>query len=361
MQESKEQQHFFMKKALELGERGRVTAPPNPWIGSVIVQEGKIVGEGYHAAPGQDHAEVMALKQAGPLAKGSTVYVTLEPCAHFGRTPPCVNSLIEAKVKKVVIPFLDPDKNVQGRGVEILRQNGIEVEIGLCKEEAEKSLESYLYHRKTGKAFSILKAACSIDGRIAASDGSSQWITGEKARENAHLLRAQSQAILVGAGTALKDLPKLTVRHVSVAKQPLRVLLDRHGQVPVVGPLFDQKMAPTLVLTSQKGANEKAKEWEKSGIEWQICEEVEQIPEILGKRGILQVLVEGGARIHAAFFEKKVAQKVILYVGPCVLGTSGKPLFDFSGPKSIEMVERLQLQDVERFDLDLRLDYKCFF
>src|SRR5579885_1807270 len=162
------QQQFFMRWAIQLGEKGRVTAPPNPWVGCVIVKDGEIVGEGYHVAPGSPHAEVIALEQAGVLAKGATAFISLEPCAHFGRTPPCVDALILAGIKKVVIPFPDPDPLVQGKGIKVLQNAGVEVEVGAASQEAEQSLEPYLYHRRTKMPYCILKTAVSLDGRTAA-------------------------------------------------------------------------------------------------------------------------------------------------------------------------------------------------
>src|ERR1700733_11932243 len=199
MRESKEQQLFFIRWAIQLGERGRHTAPPNPWVGCVIVKGGSILGEGYHEATGAKHAEVMAIEKAGVLARGATAYVSLEPCPHQGRTPPCVDALIKAGIQQVVIPLLDPDPHVSGKGVARLKKAGIEVVVGIGQEEAARSLEPYLFQRVTKRPFCVLKSAISLDGRTAAADGSSHWITSDEARQDVHRLRAESQAILVGA------------------------------------------------------------------------------------------------------------------------------------------------------------------
>jgi diaminohydroxyphosphoribosylaminopyrimidine deaminase / 5-amino-6-(5-phosphoribosylamino)uracil reductase len=356
MEENKEQQLFFMRWAIQLGEKGRCTAPPNPWVGCVIVRNGEILAEGYHEAAGKKHAEVVALEKAGALARGATAYVTLEPCPHQGRTPPCVNALIEAGIQKVVIPFLDPDPSVCGKGVEKLKKAGIEVVVGLGQKEAESSLAPYLYQRLAKRPFCVLKAAISLDGRIAATDGSSQWITGEKAREDLHLLRAQSQAILVGARTAHCDSPRLTVRGVGLDKQPLRVLLDPQGSVAVQGPLADMSLAPTLVFTSSEQQKQR---WEECGAEVivQQTSSLQQILEELGKRGVIQALVEGGGRVYASFLKENLVNRVVLYLGNCLLGDQGKPFLpDFLIP-NISHAPRWTLEGMHRFDSDIRLDF----
>ena len=340
-----------MRWAIRLGEKGRLSAPPNPWVGCVLVKEGEILGEGYHIAPGHPHAEVVALEKAGPLAKGCTAYVSLEPCPHHGRTPPCVAALVNAGIKKVVIPFADPDPRVSGEGIKALQKAGIPVVTGVAKEEAEQSLRPYLYHRRTQTPFCVLKSAMSIDGRTAAKDGTSKWISSDEARRDVHILRAQSQAVLVGSETARQDKPQLTVRALE-ARQPLRVLIDSEGKVPPEGPLFDPDLAPTLVFTTRQ-------KWEKEGIEVIELPEValEAILEELGKRGIMQLLVEGGSSLHAAFLKEKRAHRFCLYIGNCLLGTHGSPLIPELQVSTIEEAPRWELEDIRRFGSSVRLDY----
>ncbi len=366
MRDELEQQQFFMRRALQLGERGRLTAPPNPWVGCVIAKEGKIVGEGYHEEPGKAHAEVSALKKAGSLAAGATAYVTLEPCAHWGRTPPCITALIEAKIKKVVIPFLDPDVRVSGKGVSLLKEHGVELLIGVCQEEAEKMLAPYLHHRKTGEPFCVLKAALSLDGKIAAVDGSSQWITQEEARRDAHFMRAQSQAILIGSGTALRDQPRLTVRLdlATPYKQPLRVVVDAQGRVAAQGPLFDQELSSTLMVTTARCCEKRRKEWESRGAEVIILSAIGEHVDLqalvreLGKRGVVQLLVEGGSEIATAFFQQKLVQRLVLYFGGSLLGVEGKPFLNLS-VGSLHESPRLMLESLSRLGNDIRVDYRC--
>jgi diaminohydroxyphosphoribosylaminopyrimidine deaminase/5-amino-6-(5-phosphoribosylamino)uracil reductase len=241
-----------MARALALAAGARRRTPPNPWVGCVVVHDGEVVGEGATRPPGQAHAEVEALRAAGERARGATAYVSLEPCAHHGRTPPCTDALLDAGVTRVVAAVADPDPNVGGGGLARLRERGVTVDVGVAEDDARRLLAPYLVHRRFGRPFVLLKTATSVDGRITARDGSSQWITGPEARADAHELRADSQAVVVGAGTAVADQPNLTARDTRdpVEHQPLRVVLDAHGQVPADGPLFDQQLAPTLVVTT---------------------------------------------------------------------------------------------------------------
>jgi diaminohydroxyphosphoribosylaminopyrimidine deaminase / 5-amino-6-(5-phosphoribosylamino)uracil reductase len=302
---SAEQQLFFMQRAVELGEQGRITAPPNPWVGCVLVKNNKIIGEGYHQRPGTPHAEVNALQNTSENPKGATAYVTLEPCAHQGRVPPCYKALIEAGIKQVVIPFEDPDPHVSGKGIEGLQKAGIEVVIGVGKELCEESLAPYLHHRRTGRPLVHLKIACSLDGKYAAKDGTSQWITNDEARQDAHLLRAQSQAILVGHKTAEQDRPSLTVRYPNVKASPLRVVLA-DSPLTKEGPLFDPSLGETLVLSGKN---------------------LPHVLDDLGQRGVLQLFVEGGGEIWTSFLRERLVQRLTLYQGNLMLGGEGKPIF----------------------------------
>ena len=364
-----------MAEALALGERGRLTAPPNPWVGCVVTADGQVIGRGFHRRAGEPHAEVHALREAGDRAWGATAYVTLEPCAHQGRTPPCAPALIEAGVARVVIAVLDPDDQVAGRGVEIVRAAGITVEVGVGAEAAARSLAPYLHHRRTGRPLCLLKTAASIDGRTAAADGTSQWITGPDARADAHRLRAESGAVVVGAGTALADLPTLTYRNLEFEEglapsQPLRVLIDAAGRVPATGPLFDPALAPTLVITTPAADPEVRRAWKESGAE------VEEVPltdaagpgqggvdlqaalELLGRRGILQAMVEGGATLHGALLRAGLVGRIVVYQGGAVLGAKGLPAFAGPGPATLDEASRWRLAAVRQVGSDARLDWE---
>lgn len=359
-----------MAMAVLEGERGRITAPPNPWVGCVLVRGGAVVGRGFHRAAGEPHAEPNALAQAGTgAARGSTAYVTLEPCAHVGRTPPCTDALIEAGVARVVIAVVDPDERVAGRGVEQLRAAGIAVETGVGEVEAAASLAPYLHHRRTGRPLCVLKAAASLDGRTAAADGTSQWITGPEARADAHRLRAESQAVVVGSGTALADRPALTVRAVDPPpeRQPLRVLLDGRGRVPAEGPLFDVTLAATLVVTTPLAPQRAVKGWLEAGAD------VETVPpaaggdgvdlaaalDVLGGRGILQAMVEGGAALHGALVRSGLADRLVLYVAGRFLGESGRPLLAGPGPATLADAPHWRIISSRAVGDDLRVDCRA--
>jgi diaminohydroxyphosphoribosylaminopyrimidine deaminase / 5-amino-6-(5-phosphoribosylamino)uracil reductase len=346
----------FMERAIALGELGRITAPPNPWVGCVIVKEGRIVGEGYHVRAGEPHAEVIALRQAGAQAEGATVYTTLEPCCHFGRTPPCTNALIAAKISHAVVAVPDPDPHVSGRGMNALKEAGIKV-THMLEELATQSLEPYLHQRRTGLPFVVAKAAISLDGRTAASDGSSQWISSESARRDAHRLRAESQAIMIGSGTARRDNPRLNVRDITPLPPtpPLRIVLNTRGDLPCDGPLFDPSLGKTILFTAApmdapcevipvsktpEGVN------------------VKEVLQHLGKQGILQVMVEGGAILLGNLLKESLINRLVIYMGSCILGERGKPLFDAVEIPNIRSAPKLKLLDVTKFDDTLRMRYQ---
>jgi len=351
-----------MQRAITLGERGRITAPPNPWVGCVIVKDNKIIGEGFHHAAGTPHAEVHALDQAGALAAGATAYVTLEPCSHHGRTPPCAEALIQAKIAHVVVAVEDPDQKVRGKGIEMLRAAGIEVSIGVAAEEATASLLPYLHHRRTGRPYCWVKSAISLDGRIAADDRSSQWITGPEARADVHRLRAESQAILIGVGTAIHDSPTLTVRDCETRppNPPLRVVLDARGTLPATGPLFESTLAPTLLFTATD-----PHPWTDTGVmvKQVACDDkghldVMSILEQLGSMDILQVLVEGGSKLYTSFLKQNLVDHITLYMGPRILGSQGLPLFSDYPIATIDDAPVLHLERVQRFGQTVRMDYR---
>ena len=360
----------LMAQALQCAIDAPLAAPPWPQVGAVIVRDGEIVGRGATGVYGAgSHAEVAALNDAGDLAKGATAYTTLEPCDHEGNTPPCTRALIEAGVARVVIAVLDPDSRVAGRGVQRLRAAGIEVEIGAGATGAEKYLAPYLHHRRTGRAFALLKTAMSLDGRTAAADGTSQWITGPAARADAHRLRAASHAIIVGPATARADRPSLTVREFKLGPwgQPLRVLLDAKGTVPVEGPLADPTLAPTLVVTTEAAPFAVRTQWEDAGAVIRIVD-----PGVRGRGvdldatlvllaqdyNVFQAMVEGGGRVHGAFIAEGRANRIVTYVAPVVLGERGRSVMAYPGPDTLDDASRYQVMDVTAFDPDVRITYE---
>jgi len=318
----------LMSMAMAEGDKARLHAPPNPWVGAVIVDErGVIVGEGHTQAPGESHAEVVALRRAGDAARGSTMVVTLEPCCHVGRTGPCVEAIVEAGVTRVIVGTLDPDAKVDGRGVELLKASGVDVEVGIEEEAVRAQLAPYMWHRVTARPYVVAKIASTLDGVVAMADGSSQWITGPGARRDAHVLRAQSQAILVGAGTVRSDDPALTARLDGIVLEPLRVVL---GRAPA-----GARMRPCLELSGDLG----------------------MVLDELGHHDVLQLLVEGGPTTTSAFLEAGLVNHVVWYQAPALAGGAGTraALGRLSTP-TMDALRRGRFVDVRRIDEDIRID-----
>lgn len=362
----------LMERAVALGESARRRTAPNPWVGCLVVRDGTVVGEGATEPPGGPHAEAGALAAAGDAAHGATAYVTLEPCAHHGRTPPCADALLEAGVERVVIALEDPDPAVQGRGISYLREHGVDVDVGVGERPARRSLAPYLHQRRTGRAFCVLKTAMTLDGRTAAADGTSQWITGETARHDAHELRADSQAVVVGSGTALADLPTLSVRGVTTApvQPPLRVVLDARGRVPAIGPLFIDELGPTLVVTTDAAPASARDAWSAAGAKVEVLPaaaasttetdagvDLVALLELLGREGVLQALIEGGATVHGSLVAAGLVDHIVAYVAPMLLGEHGRAAVAWDGPPTLAGADRYELESVTRLGDDVRLDY----
>ena len=315
-----------MDRAIGLAAGVRTSTSPNPWVGCVIESVDGRVFDGATKPPGGPHAEAVALAAAGEAARGATAWVTLEPCSHEGRTPPCADALIAAGVARVVVAVEDPDAQVHGAGIARLREAGVEVEVGIRADEVAEQLAPYLTHRTTGRPWVVLKLASSLDGRTAAPDGTSQWITGDEARADAHRLRAESDVVLVGAGTVRADDPTLTVRHVE-GPDPLRVVL---GHAP-----DGARVHPCLELGGDLGA---------------VLDE-------LGGKGILQLLVEGGASVAGAFHRAGLVDRYVVYLAPVLFGgEDGRGLFAGSGAATIDDVWRGRILSVTRLGDDLRIE-----
>jgi diaminohydroxyphosphoribosylaminopyrimidine deaminase/5-amino-6-(5-phosphoribosylamino)uracil reductase len=316
-----------MQRALVLAASVRTRTSPNPWVGCVIIDGGQRF-EGATEPPGGNHAEIVALAAAGRRAKGATLYTTLEPCCHHGLTPPCVEAIVQAGIARVVVGLVDPDPQVSGRGIQALRDGGVDVTVGVCSTDVAAQLAAYLKHRRTGRPWVVLKLAASLDGRIAAPDGSSRWLTGDEARADAHRLRAESDAIVVGAATVRADDPQLTVRtEPSPVRQPLRVVL---GRIPP-----QAQVHPALELAG----------------------ELADVLDELGGRGVVQMLVEGGARVAHAFHSQGLIDRYVLYLAPALFGgDDGIPMFSGSGAAHVDQLWRGSLVSVRQLGADLRVE-----
>ena len=359
-----------MKVAIKVGELGRITAPPNPWVGCIIVKDGKIIGTGYHHMAGKPHAEVNAINNAienGYILEGASLYVTLEPCSHYGRTPPCCEFISHHNISEVYIAVEDPDIKVSGKGTQYLRDHNINVVIGVAKELASKSLKPYLYHRAHNKPYTILKMATSIDGKIAAADKSSNWITCEESRKDVHKLRSQSQAILVGINTCLIDNPMLNVRLDDYnGPHPCRVVLDTHGKLnDETLNIMKQNISKTIVFTSGMCVKKTIELWRELGISYYIvplnkCGEglcFESMLLKLGELGFIQLLVEGGSMICSNIIKNNLFNELIIYQGSCFIGKNGVDLFGTILGHKIEHKIHMMLRNVLRIDTDIKKVY----
>ena len=322
-----------MTLALRLAAKGQGTTSPNPMVGAVVVKQGRIVGQGFHLRPGQPHAEILALRQAGTRARGATLYVTVEPCCHLKkRTPPCVPDVIQSGVRRVVIAMGDPNSLVKGRGVAQLRRAGLSVTIGVARREAEALNKAYSHWIKTKRPYVTLKAGMTLDGQIATASGESQWITSQQSRQEVHQLRGQVDAVLVGVGTVLSDNPSLTARtgpHFKklASRQPLRIVVDSKLRIPLNTQVMTrQDQAKTLVATTQLAPAARRQALQKKGIEIISLPAARgrvSLPALLkelGRRGITSLLLEGGSEMNAAMLTAKLVNHVRLYMAPALLG-----------------------------------------
>lgn len=355
----------YIERALGLAERARGLVSPNPLVGCVVVRDGRIVGEGHHRGPGTAHAEIQALAAAGEAARGAVLYSTLEPCDHVGRTGPCTAAILDAGVERVVSAMVDPNPVVNGRGHAKLAEAGVEVSTGVLAEEAQRTNEAYVKHVRTGLPFVTWKMAASLDGKVAARDGTSRWITGEAARRDVHRLRGAADAIVVGAGTALADDPSLTVRDPAYeGRPPLRVLVDARGRVPATGDLFDAE-APTLVATTDAAPLERRDEWQAAGAEVVPFEPegrdglvpFDALMRHLGTRDAQAVLLEGGPTLAWSAVQDGGVDRVVVYLAPKLIGGDGAPTV-LGGRGFAPIAKALGLR-IRSFDLvgeDLRVE-----
>ena len=329
----------WMRRALRLARRGIGTTHPNPRVGCVIVKGGELVAEGWHERPGGPHAEAAALAKAGERARGATLYVNLEPCAAHGRTPPCTEAILRAGIARVVIGCRDPNPKMQG-GAEVLAQAGVEVEIGVCAHEAERINRPFFRWVKMGRPWVLVKAAASLDGRLATRTGESRWITGERARAYAHRLRAEQDAILIGAGTLQADNPRLTVRGVRRrGPPPLRVVVAEEAPPFSAEWAIANQEAPTRLYVMRPSAKDEA--WRGAGVEVVNAEDIHAMLAHLAEEGRLAVMVEGGGGLIGALLRAQLVDELALFLAPILIGGDGVPLWRGEGASHLGEAPRL--------------------
>ena len=350
--------HEFMARALRLAESGLYSATPNPRVGCVLVRDGRIVGEGWHEKAGGPHAEVHALQSAGDLARGATAYVTLEPCSHHGRTPPCCEALLAAGIERVVAAMQDPNPLVAGQGLAWLRDAGLAVDCGLLANEARELNIGFVSRMERGRPWVRLKAAASLDGRTALENGSSQWITGPDARRDGHRWRARACAILTGIGTVRDDDPQLTVRDVETARQPLRVVVDSRleidpsarvlqgGRVLVVAAVENHLLASII---EARGAEVIFLPNDAGKVDLQA------LMRELAKRGINELHVEAGFNLNGSLLREGLVDELLLYLAPSLIGDASRGLFNLPALDDLAEKRALQWRDVRQVGSDLRV------
>ncbi len=349
--------HAHMARALRLAEQGLYTTTPNPRVGCVIVKDGRVVGEGWHRRAGEPHAEIHALRQAGSAARGATVYVTLEPCSHHGRTPPCANALIDAGVGRVVAAMLDPYPQVAGRGVDLLTLAGIRAEVGLLEQEARELNPGFISRMTRGRPWVRLKTAASLDGKTALLNGESKWITGEAARADVHRWRARACAILTGSGTVLADDPRMNARGVDTPRQPLKVILDSQLGTPPTARILE---GGALIVCALAEARRRVA-LEAAGAEVLPMPDPDgrvALPALLSelaRRGVNELHVEAGATLNGALLTGGWVDEWLAYIAPVVLGHQSRGLFDLPALTDMAARRNFALHDVRQVGADLRL------
>lgn len=352
--------HVYMQQALDLAAQGQFSVGTNPMVGCVVVRDGDVVGRGWHERPGEPHAEVYALREAGAAAKGATVYVTLEPCSHFGRTPPCADALIKAEVGRVVVAMQDPNPLVSGAGISRLLEAGIAVEVGVLAAQAELLNRGFISRMQRRRPWLRVKLAATLDGRTALENGVSQWITGPAARRDVHRWRAQSGAILSTARTVLADNAKLTVRHEAAEQQPLRVVIDSRQQLTPQHPFFLETAPVLLVYAGAREDADDSHQWpEHVGRCWLPAlngrVDLNALLEELAVRGVNNVWTECGAELAGALLTAGLVDELIIYMAPKLFGNSGLSLLQLPAFQQVEQVPELIIKDLRLVGEDIRV------
>jgi len=350
--------HGMMARALQLAEHGLWTTSPNPRVGCVLVRDGKVVGEGWHEKAGEPHAEVHALRVAGELARGATAYVTLEPCSHHGRTPPCAEALVAAGVSRIVAAMSDPNPLVAGQGLAMLRAAGIETASGLLESEARELNIGFVSRMTRGRPWLRLKAAASLDGKTALNNGVSQWITGPDARQDGHRWRARACAILTGIGTVRDDDPQLNVRAVETARQPLRIVVDSKLETPLTARILQGSQ---VLIAAAVDDEKRANLLRSAGAEVLVLPnaagkvELKDLLEELARRGINEVHAEAGFKLNGSLMREGLVDELLLYLAPCLIGHAASGLFNLPELTTLDGKRCLQIRDLRQIGEDIRL------
>ncbi|MBW1758780.1 MAG: bifunctional diaminohydroxyphosphoribosylaminopyrimidine deaminase/5-amino-6-(5-phosphoribosylamino)uracil reductase RibD [Deltaproteobacteria bacterium] len=356
---------YFMKTALDLAVRGRGFTSPNPMVGAVVVKAGQIVGRGWHKQAGGPHAEVHAIDDAGSLAKDATLYVTLEPCNHTGRTPPCTEKILQSGISRVVVAMKDPNPDVKGKGMDYLKAKGVKITSGVCRDEAKKLNEIFIKYIQTKRPFVILKCAATLDGRIATKTGDSKWVTGPESREFVHKVRHAVDSIMVGIGTVEKDDPSLTTRLKDVKNlDPTRIILDTHLSISENAKMLQlDSDSNTLIFCNDSPSINKKTALEKKGakvIQAPLKKDLinlDYVMDYLGSLGITSLLIEGGSRVIASTLAAGIVDKVFFFFSPKILGgDDGVPICKGPGPALMKNAIPVKDISVRRFDEDVMIE-----
>ncbi|PIV24768.1 MAG: riboflavin biosynthesis protein RibD [Deltaproteobacteria bacterium CG_4_8_14_3_um_filter_45_9] len=352
----------WMKRALHLAEKGKGRTSPNPMVGAILVKDGKMVGEGHHAKAGEAHAEIVALQQAGEEAEGAILYLNLEPCTHYGKTPPCVPQVIEAGVKRVVIGMEDPNPLVKGKGIEILRKAGLDVEVGILEKECRRLNEAFCKYILKKEPFVVLKVAATLDGKMATRNGDSKWISGEASRRFVHKLRDQVDGVLVGIGTVLKDNPMLTAR-IRGGRDPYRIVLDSRLKIPEEAKVIGTSPSKAIIASTELAPKDKIEKLEKRGVQILILDSKEGRVNLksclskLGEMGMMNLLVEGGSQVNGSFLDEGVIDKLLLFLSPKLIGDQqALGIFGGKGASNLQKATALKEIKAKRIGEDILLE-----
>jgi len=364
--EERQEDTLYMTEALRLAEKARGRTSPNPMVGAVLVKDGRVIGKGYHAKAGAPHAEIEAFQDAREDLQGATLYVTLEPCCMYGKTPPCTDAVIRAGIRRVVAAMIDPNPRVSGKGIQRLRDAGIHVDVGILEDQARRLNEAFIKYQTTGLPFVISKFAMSLDGKIATKTGDSKYITNEESRAYVHALRDQIDAIMVGIGTVLADDPLLTTRLPDAhAKNPDRIIVDTHLSIPLNAKVVtDVSKARTTIFTGADVDQQKIQQLRKGGVDIQTAAYDEsgkldlcQVFEISGKYGVLSILLEGGAEINGSAFRHHLVDKVLVFIAPMIIGGKGaRSPVEGTGIEALRDAVQLSQVTTQRFGDDILIE-----